>query len=43
MYTALEKANLTPNDFVVIPGAGGGLGHLYDKGNYTFSVELTDL
>ena len=29
MYGALRKANLKPNDYVLIPGAGGGLGHLY--------------
>ncbi|KAL4863686.1 hypothetical protein BDV12DRAFT_189518 [Aspergillus spectabilis] len=28
MYGALVRANLQPGDFVVIPGAGGGLGHL---------------
>ncbi|KAF7560763.1 hypothetical protein G7046_g3383 [Stylonectria norvegica] len=28
MYSALVKADLAPGDFVVIPGAGGGLGHL---------------
>lgn len=28
MYGALERAELRPGDFVVIPGAGGGLGHL---------------
>ena len=28
MYGALERAELHSGDFVVIPGAGGGLGHL---------------
>ncbi|OAL32977.1 hypothetical protein AYO22_00062 [Fonsecaea multimorphosa] len=28
MYSALAKARLRPGDWVVIPGAGGGLGHL---------------
>lgn len=28
MYGALERAQLRPRDWVVIPGAGGGLGHL---------------
>ncbi len=27
-YSALRKANANPNDWVVISGAGGGLGHL---------------
>lgn len=27
-YGAVVRANLSPNSFVVIPGAGGGLGHL---------------
>ncbi len=27
-YSALKAANLRPGEFVVIPGAGGGLGHL---------------
>ena len=27
-YSALRKANASPGDFVVISGAGGGLGHL---------------
>ncbi|KIW92080.1 uncharacterized protein Z519_07064 [Cladophialophora bantiana CBS 173.52] len=28
MYSALAKARLRPGDWVVLPGAGGGLGHL---------------
>lgn len=28
VYSALRKANLDPGDYVVLPGAGGGLGHL---------------
>lgn len=28
MYGALRRADLSPGQFVVIPGAGGGLGHL---------------
>lgn len=28
VYKALLKANLRPGEWVVIPGAGGGLGHL---------------
>ena len=28
MYTALKKSNTKSGDWVVIPGAGGGLGHL---------------
>ncbi|EXJ74238.1 alcohol dehydrogenase [Cladophialophora psammophila CBS 110553] len=28
MYSALAKARLRPGDWVVFPGAGGGLGHL---------------
>jgi D-arabinose 1-dehydrogenase-like Zn-dependent alcohol dehydrogenase len=28
-YSALAKANLKQGDYVVVPGAGGGLGHLY--------------
>ncbi|KAF2460391.1 putative zinc-binding dehydrogenase family oxidoreductase [Lineolata rhizophorae] len=27
-YSAIKKANLRPGNFLVIPGAGGGLGHL---------------
>ena len=28
IYSAIAKANLKPNDWLVLPGAGGGLGHL---------------
>lgn len=28
MYSAIAKARLQPGDWLVIPGAGGGLGHL---------------
>lgn len=28
MYSAIAKAELKPGNFIVIPGAGGGLGHL---------------
>ena len=28
VYSALRKANLKSGDYVVLPGAGGGLGHL---------------
>ena len=28
VYSALKKARVQPGDWVVIPGAGGGLGHL---------------
>lgn len=28
VYSALSKANLRSGDYVVLPGAGGGLGHL---------------
>jgi propanol-preferring alcohol dehydrogenase len=28
MYSAIKKAGLKPGDWVVIPGGGGGLGHL---------------
>lgn len=28
VYSALRKANLKSDDYVVLPGAGGGLGHL---------------
>lgn len=28
MYGALRRADLRPGDFVIIPGGGGGLGHL---------------
>ena len=28
MYKALKNSNTKVGDFVVIPGAGGGLGHL---------------
>jgi alcohol dehydrogenase, propanol-preferring len=28
MYSAIAKANLKPGDWLVLPGAGGGLGHL---------------
>lgn len=30
MYSAIAKARLQPGDWLVIPGAGGGLGHLSD-------------
>ena len=29
MYSAIAKAKLRPGDWLAIPGAGGGLGHLY--------------
>lgn len=29
MYSAISKANLRPQNWLVIIGAGGGLGHLY--------------
>lgn len=28
MYTALKTAGIRPGDWIVVPGAGGGLGHL---------------
>ncbi|ETN41076.1 uncharacterized protein HMPREF1541_03011 [Cyphellophora europaea CBS 101466] len=28
MYSSISKANLKPGDWLVLPGAGGGLGHL---------------
>jgi D-arabinose 1-dehydrogenase-like Zn-dependent alcohol dehydrogenase len=28
LYSAIAKARLRPGDWLVIPGAGGGLGHM---------------
>ena len=28
MYSAIAKARLQPGDWLVLPGAGGGLGHM---------------
>lgn len=29
MFSAVRKANLKPGEWLLLPGAGGGLGHLF--------------
>jgi D-arabinose 1-dehydrogenase-like Zn-dependent alcohol dehydrogenase len=30
MYSSIKKTKARPGDWIVILGAGGGLGHMYD-------------
>lgn len=34
MYSAITKTNLPPNGWLLLPGAGGGLGHLFVLSKY---------
>jgi D-arabinose 1-dehydrogenase-like Zn-dependent alcohol dehydrogenase len=29
MYSSIMKTKTRPGDWIVLPGAGGGLGHMY--------------
>ncbi|KAF3903635.1 hypothetical protein AA313_de0205291 [Arthrobotrys entomopaga] len=45
VWSALKKANIQPNQWVAIPGAGGGLGHLaiqFVKNSYKAKVIAID-
>ncbi len=39
MYSSIKKTKARPGDWIVILGAGGGLGHMYDL-NYGYHLVL---
>lgn len=40
MYRALKYSQTNPGDWVVLPGAGGGLGHLGERAMYATQAQL---
>lgn len=41
MYSSIKKTKARPGDWIVILGAGGGLGHMYDL-NYGYHLGSHD-
>ncbi len=42
MHSAIKKAGLVKDDFLVVSGAGGGLGHLYGRSRKLLCLKLIE-